>query len=170
MNYKYLLAGIAVMAITTYLIRMLPMVIFQKKISNKWIQSFLFYVPYTVLAAMTFPAILNSTGSKESAIAGCIVAIILAYFKRGLLTVAVGSSVAVLIMQLLESRIILNEIIVLRQFKLIQQLDNKILNGRIKDKETEKTSELLKPILSYILPNIAVNIAAKIIAGAIIST
>lgn len=101
MNYKYLLAGIAVMAITTYLIRMLPMVIFQKKISNKWIQSFLFYVPYTVLAAMTFPAILSSTGSKESAIAGCIVAIILAYFKRGLLTVAVGSSVAVLIMQLL---------------------------------------------------------------------
>lgn len=101
MNYKYLLAGIAVMAITTYLIRMLPMVIFRKKISNQWIQSFLYYVPYTVLAAMTFPAIFSSTGSKESAVAGCIVAILLAYFKRGLLTVALGSAAAVLIMQLI---------------------------------------------------------------------
>ena len=101
MNYKYLLAGIAVMTITTYLIRMLPMVIFRKKITNQWIQSFLYYVPYTVLAAMTFPAIFSSTGSKESAVAGCIVAILLAYFKRGLLTVALGSAAAVLIMQLI---------------------------------------------------------------------
>lgn len=101
MNFKYILAGIAVMAITTYLIRMLPMVIFRKKITNQWIQSFLYYVPYSVLAAMTFPAILNSTNSKESAIAGCIVALLLAYFKKGLLTVAVGSSVAVFIIQLI---------------------------------------------------------------------
>ncbi len=101
MNYKYILAGIAVMAITTYLIRMLPMVIFRKKITNQWIQSFLYYVPYSVLASMTFPAIINSTNSKESAIAGCIVAILLAYFKRGLLTVAVGSSIIVFIIQLL---------------------------------------------------------------------
>ncbi len=100
MNIKYLISGIAVMAITTYIIRMLPMVIFRKKIKNRWIQSFLFYVPYTVLAAMTFPAIFTSTGSKESAIAGCIVALILAYFKRSLLTVALGSSFAVLIIQL----------------------------------------------------------------------
>lgn len=101
MNVKYLLAGIAVMAITTYIIRMLPMVIFRKKITNKWIQSFLYYVPYSVLAAMTFPAIFSSTGSKESAIAGCIVAVILAFCKRSLLTVALGSSAAVLLIQLL---------------------------------------------------------------------
>ena len=101
MNVKYLLAGIAAMAITTYIIRMLPMVIFRKKITNKWIQSFLYYVPYSVLAAMTFPAIFNSTGSKGSAIAGCFVAVILAFFKRSLLTVALGSSAAVLIIQLL---------------------------------------------------------------------
>jgi len=101
MNYKYLLAGIAVMALTTYLIRMLPMVIFRKKISNRWVQSFLYYVPYTVLAAMTFPAIFSSTGSKESAVAGCIVAVLLAYFKRGLLTVALGSAAVVLITQLI---------------------------------------------------------------------
>ena len=101
MNTKYIITGIAVMAVTTYIIRMLPMVIFRKKITNKWIQSFLYYVPYTVLAAMTFPAIFNSTDSKESAIAGCIVAIILAYFKRSLLTVALGSSAMVLIYQLI---------------------------------------------------------------------
>ena len=101
MNFKYILIGISVMAITTYLIRMLPMVIFRKKISNQWVQSFLYYVPYSVLSAMTFPSILNSTGSRESAVAGCIIAIILAYFKKSLLTVAVCSSIAAFITQLL---------------------------------------------------------------------
>lgn len=101
MNVKYLIAGIAVMAVTTYIIRMLPMVLFRKKINSKWIQSFLYYIPYSVLAAMTFPAIFSSTGSVESAIAGCFVAILLAYFRRGLLTVALGSAAMVLIIQLL---------------------------------------------------------------------
>lgn len=101
MNVTYLLSGIAVMAFTTYIIRMLPMVIFRKKITNKWIQSFLSYVPYSVLASMTFPAIFNSTGSRESAVAGCIVAIVLAYFKRGLLTVAVGASAVSFILLIL---------------------------------------------------------------------
>lgn len=101
MNVKYILAGIAVMAVTTYIIRMLPMVIFRKKINSQWIQSFLYYVPYTVLAAMTFPAIFSSTASKESAISGCIVAILLAYFNRSLLMVALGSSAAVLIIQIM---------------------------------------------------------------------
>ncbi len=101
MNYKYLLAGIAVMALTTYLIRMLPMVIFRKKISNRWVQSFLYYVPYTVLAAMTFPAIFSSTGTYPSATAGCVAAVVLAYFKKGLLTVAVGAAAAVFVVQML---------------------------------------------------------------------
>lgn len=101
MNIKYILTGITVMTLTTYIIRMLPMVLFRKKITNKWVQSFLYYVPYTVLAAMTFPAIFSSTGSKESAIIGCVVAVILSYCKKSLLTVAVGSSVAVLIIQLI---------------------------------------------------------------------
>jgi len=92
MNITYLLSGIAVMALTTYVIRMLPMVIFRKKITNRWIQSFLSYVPYSVLAAMTFPAIFNSTGSTASAVAGCLAALILAYLKQSLLTVAVGAS------------------------------------------------------------------------------
>lgn len=100
MNTAYILTGIAVMAVITYLIRVLPMVIFRKKITNVWIRSFLYYVPYTVLAAMTFPAVFFSTGSVLGATAGCIIAVILAYFKRGLLTVAVCAAAAAFIVQI----------------------------------------------------------------------
>ena len=99
MNTGYILMGIAVMAGITYLIRVLPMVIFRKKITNVWVCSFLYYVPYTVLAAMTFPAVFYSTGSAWGAAAGCVMAIILAYFKRGLLTVAVCAAAAAFIVQ-----------------------------------------------------------------------
>ena len=101
MKIGYLVLGIAVMALTTYLIRVLPMVIFRKKITNRFVKSFLYYVPYTVLAAMTFPAVFSSTDSVVSAWIGCIVAVVLAYFRRGLLTVAVGAAAAVLVAQLM---------------------------------------------------------------------
>ena len=101
MNTGYIILGIAVMALTTYLIRMLPMAIFRKKITNVRIRSFLYYVPYAVLAAMTFPAIFSSTGTTVSAAAGCVAAIILAYFKKGLLTVAVGAAAVVFVAQML---------------------------------------------------------------------
>lgn len=101
MSIGYLIAGIVVMALVTYLIRVLPMVIFRKKITNVWIKSFLYYVPYAVLSAMTFPAIFTSTGSYPSAIAGCGMAVILAYLKKGLLTVAVGAAAAVFLVQLI---------------------------------------------------------------------
>ena len=101
MNLGYIIAGIAVMAVVTYLVRVLPMVIFRKKITNVRVKSFLYYVPYAVLSAMTFPAIFSSTGTKISAIAGCAVAVILSYFKKGLLTVAVGAAAAVFIVQML---------------------------------------------------------------------
>ena len=100
MKTGYLLVGIAVMAGMTYLIRVTPMVLFRKKINHKWVQSFLYYVPYVVLSAMTFPAIFTSTGSKMSASAGCIVAILLAYFRRSLLTVAVGAAMTAFLVQL----------------------------------------------------------------------
>lgn len=100
-SIKYILIGIAVMAVVTYLVRMLPMAIFRKKITSVRVQSFLYYVPYAVLAAMTFPAIFSSTGSRISAVVGCIVAIFLAYFKKGLLTVAVGAAAAVFIVQMI---------------------------------------------------------------------
>jgi branched-subunit amino acid transport protein len=101
METSYILAGIAVMAFTTYLIRVLPMVIFRKKITNVWVRSFLFYVPYAVLAAMTFPAVFSSTGSTAGAIAGCVVAVVLAFFDKGLLTVAVCAAAAAFVVQIL---------------------------------------------------------------------
>ena len=94
MSTGYIILGIAVMALVTYLIRMLPMVIFRKKITNVRIQSFLYYVPYAVLAAMTFPAVFSSTGTTASSVVGCAVALVLAFCKRSLLTVAVGASAA----------------------------------------------------------------------------
>ena len=101
METSYILMGIAVKAFTTYLIRVLPMVIFRKKITNVWVRSFLYYVPYAVLAAMTFPAVFSSTGSTESAVAGCIVAVVLALFDKGLLTVAVWAAAMAFIVQIL---------------------------------------------------------------------
>ncbi len=91
--FKYL----AVMAGVTYLIRMIPFVLFRKKITNVFIRSFLFYIPYAVLGAMTFPAIFYSTQSIPSAIAGCLTAIILSWFEKSLLTVAAFASLAVFI-------------------------------------------------------------------------
>lgn len=101
MSTGYIIAGIAVMALVTYLVRVLPIVIFRKKITNVRIKSFLYYVPYAVLSAMTFPAIFTSTGTYPSAIAGSAMAIILAYKSKGLLTVAVGAAAAVFAVQML---------------------------------------------------------------------
>ena len=83
---------LAVMAGVTYLIRAIPFVLCKGEVKNVFIRSFLTYVPYAVLGAMTFPAILFSTNGLVSAIAGTIVALVLAFAKKGLLTVAVGAS------------------------------------------------------------------------------
>ncbi len=91
---KYWFLQLAVMAGVTYLIRMLPLVIFRKKIENKFIQSFLYYIPYAVLAAMTFPAVFSSTGGLASALVGLAVALLLAFFEKGLVTVAVCACIA----------------------------------------------------------------------------
>ena len=101
MKTSYILMGMAVMALTTYLIRVTPMVVFRKKITNRFVRSFLYYVPYAVLASMTFPAIFSCTGSQLSAIVGCIAAVALAWFNRGLLTVAVGAVAAVFLTQMI---------------------------------------------------------------------
>ena len=97
MDVKYLFFGVVLMAVVTYVIRMIPMVLFRKKIENKFIQSFLFYVPYAVLSAMTFPAIFSSTESGLSSAIGCGVAVLLAYFNRSLIEVALGASAAALV-------------------------------------------------------------------------
>ena len=94
-------AYIVVMAVVTYLIRMLPLTLIRRKIKNRFIRSFLYYVPYTTLAAMTFPAILTATGSILSAVLGFLTALVLAFRGKSLLTVAVCASAAVLITELL---------------------------------------------------------------------
>ena len=78
----------------TYLIRIVPFVMFRKKIENKYVRSFLAYIPYTVLGAMTFPAALYATGSLATAIAGLAAAFLAAYRGKGLFTVAVCASAA----------------------------------------------------------------------------
>lgn len=95
MSTSQILVYIFVMAGVTYLIRMTPMVLFKKKVENLFIQSFLYYIPYAVLGAMTFPAILYSTGSPVSAVIGLIAAVLLALMEKGLLTVALFSCLAV---------------------------------------------------------------------------
>lgn len=85
------------MALTTYLIRVLPLTIFRKPIKSRFLRSFLHYVPYACLTAMTFPAILSSTASIISGAAALIVAVILAYRGKSLIVVAVSSSAAVLL-------------------------------------------------------------------------
>ena len=100
MKTSYIILGMVVMSLTTYLIRVTPMVVFRKKITNRFVRSFLYYVPYAVLAAMTFPAIFSCTGSQLSAIVGCVVAVALAWFNRGLLTVAVGAVAAVYVVHM----------------------------------------------------------------------
>ena len=88
---------IAAMALTTYLIRLLPMTLFRKPIRSRFLKSCLHYVPYACLSAMTFPGILSSTESTISGAAALIVAVVLAYFGRSLIVVALSSSCAVLI-------------------------------------------------------------------------
>ena len=88
---------IAVMAVVTYLIRMIPFTAFRKKIKSPFIKSFLYYIPYGVLSAMTIPAIFYSTGDMTTAVVGTVAAVILAYFKLPLIVVALSATAAAFI-------------------------------------------------------------------------
>lgn len=87
-SLEYFFMALAVMAGVTYLIRAVPFVLCRKEIENKFIKSFLAYVPYAVLGAMTFPAILYSADNIFAGIAGTVAALIFAYRRKSLLTVA----------------------------------------------------------------------------------
>lgn len=91
---------IAIMAVVTYLIRMLPLALLKKKITNRFFKSFLYYVPYVTLAVMTFPAILSATDSIWSASAAFLSAMAVAYFGGGLPTVASAACFIVFITEL----------------------------------------------------------------------
>lgn len=85
---------IFVMALVTYLIRMIPFTLFRKKIKSRFFRSFLYYIPFTVLAAMTIPEIFYSTGEMLTAAVGTAVAVILAYFNLPLIVVALAAAAA----------------------------------------------------------------------------
>ena len=93
-------AYILVMAGVTYLIRMLPFVIFRKKIKSRFVKDFLYYVPYAVLGAMTIPAVFFSTGNIISAVIGLAAAVILAFKGKGLLPVAAAGCIGAFVMEL----------------------------------------------------------------------
>ena len=81
----------------TYLIRVVPFTVFRKKIQNHFLQSFLYYIPYAVLSAMTIPAIFYSTGNVITAAVGTVVAVLLAYWNLPLIVVALAASAAALV-------------------------------------------------------------------------
>ena len=88
---QYQILSVVVMALASYIPRFIPITFLKKKIKSHYIQSFLFYMPYAVLAALTFPAIFYSTGSTWTAIIGTVVALIMAFFKINMTIVAVVS-------------------------------------------------------------------------------
>lgn len=97
-----ILIYIIIMALVTYLIRMIPLALVKGKIESTFVKSFIYYVPYAVLSAMTIPAIFYSTSSTISAAVGLAVAIIVAFFGRSLLTVALSACGAVLLCEVIE--------------------------------------------------------------------
>ncbi len=92
---------ILVAAAVTYLIRVLPLTLIRKPIENKFIKSFLFYVPYVTLAVMTFPAILGATGEPLYGLLALIAGIIAAWFGANLFIVAVLCCLVVFIAEML---------------------------------------------------------------------
>ena len=97
----YVYIYIFIMAAVTFLIRVLPLTLIRKKITNVTLRSFLYYVPYVTLAVMTFPAIIEATNSVWSGLAALIVGVLLAYFGVSLFGVAVCSCVVVFIIELI---------------------------------------------------------------------
>ena len=94
--YLYILT----MACATYLVRVLPLTLIRRDIKNRFIRSFLFYVPYVTLAVMTFPAIIQATDSMWAGLAALIAGIALAWFGGSLFQVAVAACAVVFVLEL----------------------------------------------------------------------
>jgi len=101
MDTKLFFLYLLVIAGSTYLIRVIPFAAVTKKIENPFVKSFLYYIPYAVLTAMTIPAIFTCTSSIYSAIVGLIIAVFLALKGKGLTTVAVSACLGVYVIELL---------------------------------------------------------------------
>ncbi|MBD5105075.1 MAG: AzlD domain-containing protein [Ruminococcaceae bacterium] len=92
---------IGVMALVTYLVRVIPFTVFRKKIRSRFLKSFLYYIPYAILSAMTIPAIFYSTGNIITAAVGTVIAVVLAYLDLPLIIVALAASAGALITDLI---------------------------------------------------------------------
>ena len=92
--------SLLIMCLTVYMIRLLPLLFLRKPITNRFIRSFLYYVPYVTLAVMTFPAIIHATDSIWSGIAALVVGIAMAWFSGNLFLVAISSCAVVFILEL----------------------------------------------------------------------
>ena len=99
MTLSDMLIGCAVMFAVTYICKAAGLLFVKKQIRNKFVQSFLYYLPFSVLAVMVFPAILFSTSCLWSGIAGTLVALALSFFRRGLLVVSLASIATVFIVE-----------------------------------------------------------------------
>ncbi len=97
LDNKVFVPLLIVMALTTYLVRMIPFTLFRRKLERPSVKAFFDYIPYTVLSAMTFPAILYSTGSFIAAVIGFAAALLLSFFEKSLIVVAVGACLASLV-------------------------------------------------------------------------
>lgn len=93
--YLYIL----IMAAVSFLIRVLPLTLIRREIKNKTVRSFLYYVPYVTLAVMTFPAILDATGSVWSGLAALLIGTVLAYLGAGLFPISVLCCVVVFVLE-----------------------------------------------------------------------
>lgn len=91
---------LAIMAGVTYLIRVLPITLIQKQIKNRFLQSFLYYVPYVTLAVMTFPAIMDATQSPIAGVCALLAGIIAAWLGAGLFPVSVFCCIIVFLLEL----------------------------------------------------------------------
>lgn len=100
-RYVYLIFSIIVMAVVTYVIRALPLTVFKKKIESPFIKRFLYYIPYSVLAAMTIPAVFSSTETPQGSIAGFIAAVIMAAMGKSLPLTAAAAVAAAFIAELI---------------------------------------------------------------------
>ncbi len=100
MNSTYILICIFLMFLVTYLPRVLPIVLFRKKLEDGFLKSFLLYMPYGILAAMVFPEVFTSTPSFLSAVAGVIVAVVVSLMNKGLFPAAVSAVLAVFLVNL----------------------------------------------------------------------
>lgn len=98
-NYVFFLY-LLILAGSTYLIRVIPFIAIKNKINNRFIRSFLAYIPYAVLTAMTIPAVFYATNWWVGAAAGLIVAVIFALKEKGLTVVAIAACVAVFVVEL----------------------------------------------------------------------